>query len=507
MLCACHADKAADTAPDTGPYADEDGDGYAVAEGDCDDTRPDISMEATEQAANGLDEDCDGLDRSVDSLEGVVLAGGWAGADAGGSLAATDLDADGYADLLVGAPNLTSDNGYSGRAYAAYGPVAGSMSLADTIAFTSLPSDGDNGADWQVAGTDLDGDGLGDLIYAVPFGRGEEVGSGLVYVIPGPASEGNNFLEPELSIYGAVRNGTLGEGLCAPGDVDGDGLADLWVGSGRQGNSGGVTEPGRALLFAGPLGPQETEDAAILTLIGETDLDRTGTDIAAADWNQDGYLDVLVGSYWSSPNGQTSGQAWVVYGPRSGTLSLADADARLLGAAEGDYAGHAVATAGDVDADGTDDLLIGAPLKGEEGERSGRAWLLHGPVSGTVELSEQPSMFTSLGTWDWTGYFLGPAGDTNADGYADVIIAAPQQIDVWSPRRARLSLYLGPLDGPQAPEDADRIWVSPIYGDGAGTSFLAGPDLTGDGAPDLTVGAPKDSSLAYNQGSVVVAPQ
>lgn len=127
-----------------------------------------------------------------------------------------------------------------------------------------------------------------------------------------------------------------------------------------------------------------------------------------------------------------------------------------------------MASAGDVDADGDDDILIGAPLQVDDGERAGRGYLVHGPVVGEIVLEDAEATFTSAGASDFAGFAVGPAGDANADGLADVIVAAPQQEAYGSGRLARVSLFEAPFEGVRAPEDAARIWSSGTYNDSFG---------------------------------------
>lgn len=505
----CDSDDLIETSDsDSASASDWDHDGVSETDGDCDDDNPDVHPGAPEASGDGVDSDCDGLDATASPLQGPEYAvAGREGAYVGRSVAvAGDLDGDDEVDVLIGAP-YTYGESDEGIAYVAHGPLhLGEMDLSTATPYTGLPVDASSLVGWAVAGPgDLDGDGLADMAYSVPFARGvEEFYAGVVYVIPGPALVPNEREAPDATILGAARYGDLGMALAAAGDANGDGLADLLVGSPRENTyeDWGGPEPGRTFLFAGPIEGSNVEEDAWLTLIGRDVLDYAGSDVASGDFNGDGHSDILIGGYGSARGAEMGGAAWVVYGPLSGTVSLDAAGAELISSQAGAYAGGEVACAQDVDADGRDDLLVGAPLSDASGERSGRAYLRYGPVTGSSDLEDADAVFSAVGAYDWTGAALAGAGDVNGDGYADVAIGAPQQYDLVTGQDARVSLFYGPLSGPRAPESADRIWVTTSSLDSAGMVLSTGVDLTGDGLPESLVGAPYDDQAQPQSGRV-----
>ena len=105
------------------------------------------------------------------------------------------------------------------------------------------------------------------------------------------------------------------------------------------------------------------------------------------DVNGDDYDDFLIGTFTNNEAGDGAGAAYLVHGPVSGTTDLANADAKLVGEQAEDTAGISVSGAGDVDGDGRDDLLIGAYGNDEGGVSAGAAYLIHGPVIGTISLA------------------------------------------------------------------------------------------------------------------------
>ena len=115
---------------------------------------------------------------------------------------------------------------------------------------------------------------------------------------------------------------------------------------------------------------------AAALLVGEAADDAAGSSVAGAgDVDGDGLADVLVGARDNDAGGTSAGAAYLLYGPLSGQVGLASADARLLGEGSLARAGAAVAGAGDVDGDGAPDLLVGAP---GQGDAAGAAYLVFG---------------------------------------------------------------------------------------------------------------------------------
>jgi hypothetical protein len=121
----------------------------------------------------------------------------------------------------------------------------------------------------------------------------------------------------------------------------------------------------------------------------------------------------------------------VVYGPASGIVAAADADAILVGEVfpvENGLFGEPVASAGDVNGDGRDDVLVGAAFAEANGIRSGRVYLFHGPLAGTIQAADADRMITGS-EFDLLGTAVAPAGDNDADGFADFVLGAPGFFD------------------------------------------------------------------------------
>ena len=134
--------------------------------------------------------------------------------------------------------------------------------------------------------------------------------------------------------------------------------------------------------------------------------------------------------------GAGSGAAFIVYGDTSflcpegslcSSISLTEADAKLVGERGDDFAGGAVSGGGDVDLDGIPDVAIGSRTEDSTDSAAGAAYVMFGPLVGTVDLSESLAKHLGDETGDWAGASVDMAGDIDGDGSSDLIIGAPQR--------------------------------------------------------------------------------
>lgn len=278
----------------------------------------------------------------------------------GATLASGDLDGDGLADLAIGAPGVAQAAGgvflLSGDAIAT-GTLTSIEEAAGLIraSSTSLPI----GSSVAVMG-DVNGDGTDDLaVGSAGASRGEIRNAGLTYVLSSIALDGSTVSIDELNpgrIFGAAENSFCGRDLVGPGDIDGDGAAEIGVACDPSGAAA-------ALFFSGASLGQGEERVS-----GEELARTSGLDVAAigsfavGDVDGDGFVDVVMGIPSLDDD---RGAAVLTSGADLRGGGEAQAAVILRGTAADARAGSAVAILPDSEGDGLGSLLIGATGEGE----------------------------------------------------------------------------------------------------------------------------------------------
>jgi uncharacterized repeat protein (TIGR01451 family) len=400
---------------------------------------------------------------------------------------AGDVNADGFSDVIVGAPTYDNGEDNEGRAFAFLGS-GGGLSAAEAWTAEGNRDHAALGESVATAG-DVNGDGFSDVIVGAPW-YGLETSGGRVYVFHGSTSGLSST--PASTLEGEQMWADFGDTVATAGDVNGDGFSDVIVGAVNFDN--GEENEGRVYVYHGsPSGL-----CPVAAWIAESHQPESGfgaSAAAAGDVNGDGFSDIIVGAF-SYDNGETDeGRVWVFHGSVSG-LSLTAAWIAEGGQNDAAF-GCSVATAGDVNGDGFSDVIIGAARYSNDQPREGRVFAYHGSASGLSAdpswIAESNRIVTGFGVW------VGTAGDVNGDGFSDVIVGACDYSNGQN-EEGRAYLFHGSASGLSMTEawTAEGDQADAYFGDQVATAG----DVNGDGFSDVIVGAPFYGNDDWAEGRV-----
>ncbi len=469
---------------------------------------------------------------ALDGTDGFAINGIMAGDASGRVAGAGDVNGDGVDDLIIGA--LSADpNGRAGagQSYVVFGSVqgfpaaveAGELNGSNGFVINGIAAADQSGASVAGAG-DINGDGFDDVIIgasgADPNGL-EFAGQG--YVVFGSAqgfpatveaaalNGSNGFL-----VNGIAFGDQAGWSVAGAGDVNGDGVDDLIIGApgadanGRSGAGQSYVVYGSTQGFPATVELAGLDGANGFAINGIYGHDDSGSSVAGAgDVNGDGLDDVIIGA----PNAHAgtryyAGQSYVVFGSAQGfpaTVEAAELTGNngfvINGIVGVDYSGWSVAGAGDVNGDGLDDLIVGAPLGDRTGATVvGQSYVVFGSDQGfpaTVEAAglngTDGFVVNGIAPFGNSGRRVAGAGDVNGDGFDDLLIGA--QYTYF--HTGQSYVVFGSDQGFPATVEAialngrNGFLVNGIaFGDQAGASVAGAGDVNGDGLDDLVVGAP-----------------
>jgi len=451
---------------------------------------------------------------------------------AGGAVAhAGDVNGDGREDVIVGAENAGNNaRANSGSAYVVFGtPDGGGIDLRspgasgfriDGAAATDLAGGAVGG------GGDYNGDGLDDVIVgAQAASTGGRMGNGAAYVVFGKRDAGTVDLSAlggrGVRIDGAADNNQAGFAVAGVGDMNGDRRPEVVLSAFDAGNNGRA-QSGSAYVVFGKASTARVDLAALgasgFRIDGAGTGDRAGEALdTAGDVNGDGRADVVVGAFEADPFGRANaGSAWVVFGaPSTARIDLRAPGARafrVAGSRPDDFAGDAVAGAGDANSDGLADIVVGARGADDNGRAdSGSAYIVFGSRSAaTLDTRSLGTRGFSAGgarSNDLAGTSVGRAGDHNSDGLDDVLVGAPSAGNAGAGsgsgyllfgRRGAARIDLADVGANGVRVDGEQAM------DQSSESLAGGFDFSGDGAPDAIIGAPGADHGRAGSGSAYV---
>lgn len=469
---------------------DVDGDGAAAATAggdDCDDADGDVFPGATETWANGFtDNDCDGEPGAATLEYGGTEWVGEVGDGLGTGLTALgDIDSDGTADYLAGAPYEDSRFTAGGADYLLTG--AGGGPVGDQPALVA------GGEYWFIGGgmgpgPDLDGDGILDFVMSA---TGWSDGMGKTWVVSGGRllTAGQTLPDDVAigSVCGVTSGWYSGASTVFLGDIVGDGSESVAI-SAPLASSGGLPEAGLATVFnAAALGELTLADADI-TVAGYYDYANFGDSIeAAGDVDGDGIADYLVGF-------DLGDVAVIMPGGVSSPVLPDDAIFRLTGTDE--VQGANAAMVGDVDGDGVND--IGCVVL-DHSFRFFTSLAAHAVL--TVE-EESYEVDAGTGAWGTPPVSL---GDLDDDGEAETLLPL-----MWLPEytSAAAAIIAGAdlRPGSQSFQSLPLMAVPAARSGGFGRHAILAGDVDGNGLPDLLLSASDDDAGGDGAGAVLAIP-
>jgi hypothetical protein len=376
---------------------------------------------------------------------------------------------------------------------------------------------------------DVNGDGLADLIIGARDSDANGTNSGRAYVVFGKTDTTAVNLSDIVAgkggfvINAATSGEEVGISVSAAGDMNGDGLADLYVGAPRSTNVSG-----RAYVVFGKASTAAVSLSSITSAANSTGFYLAGASTSAAgagiaglgDVNGDGLSDLAYGfpQYDVASGPRDAGRSIIVFG-RTTSVTAADsgssAQFSFMGAGVSDASGSSVAAAGDFNGDGLADVLIGvgsADGTAGVGADAGRTYLIFGRTdpravgtSGTFSNNASLSAVSSgvggfaidgLNTGDGFGYSAVGAGDVNGDGLADLLIGARGADVNGNPDAGRSYVVFGRTGATTKVALSDIINGSGGFvingqnaGEASGWKVAAAGDLNGDGLADMLVSA------------------
>jgi hypothetical protein len=452
--------------------------------------------------------DRDGVDRgkvwvwhgSGAGLGDPTLPNWWAEGEHGGAHfgwsvnTAGDVNGDGFSDIIVGARYYSYGQLNEGAAYVWHGGQGDKDDLGDSNRPANWMAESDKahtdfGSSVSTAG-DVNSDGFSDIIIGASFydnGQPDEGAAFAWYGSEGGLGPQNDTIaSADWMVEGEQASAHLGGSVGTAGDVNGDGFSDIIVGA-LNFDAGQIDEGAAFVWYGSDEGLGISNRSADWTAEGNESGGFGGSVGTAGDVNGDTYSDIIVGGFVFPQPGGGAGMIFVYHGSHGGPILS------LTWTAEGDHVfgqfGFSVSTAGDVNADGYSDIIVGAPYFDANGLDSGKVFVWYGEVGGLGSPNNPDWEAVGENANDWFGWAVAGAGDVNGDGHSDIIIGAFRYPDIYTENGAAY-VWHGGDGGLGNPGTADWKVESPKPSAGLGFTVGTAGDVNNDGFSDVIIGSP-----------------
>ncbi len=457
---------------------------------------------------------------------------------------AGDVNGDEIDDLIIGAYNADSGSeSRAGKSYVVFGTednLPSSFDLSTLDGENGFVINGENSRDlsgYSVSSAgDFNNDGVDDLVIGA-FGASIDTNLSVVsdvgksYVIFGSKLGFPSLLELStlngvngFIIIGETEEDYSGVSISSAGDVNGDEIDDLIIGAYGAGSDAGKSYVifGSEEELTSPLNLSNLDGENGFVINGENAGDSSGLSVnSAGDVNHDGIDDIIIGAFGADPGGESSaGKSYVIFGsddenglPNPFNLSSLNGENgfAIHGQYDGDLSGESVSSAGDVNGDGIDDLVIGA-FGADPGEvlGAGKSYVIFGSPDNIphpfdlFDINGQNGfVINGENAFDASGHSVSSAGDINNDGIDDLIIGAlgadlGTDLDVGKIYVVFGSdeTFLNPFNLSDINFKCENTFLQNAFlikgentGDNAGTSVSSAGDFNHDGIGDLIIGA------------------